>query len=190
MTPTHAVRRAVTTVAVLLGVLGAQAPASAGIQGSAPRTQPVTSATFAVIPTTSGGTPAAGALTLTFGFVLPPPQYFDAVNTGNLDLTATSYGVAVSGGGGSPSITLTACSGAGWNTLLGTCVGTTTGLSSWTSASSAPVASAAAPTTAGSRLSIKATLTGVTTTTTTAVITTSVSSGGPRQVRAAGVTNT
>jgi hypothetical protein len=180
-------------VVVLLTVLASQGLARAGVRGAAPRAQAVTSGTFAIIATTAAGTPPAGALTLTYGTLLPPPQYFDAVSTGTLTLTAASYGVAVSGGGayGAPSIALTACVGGTWDPLLGTCTGgVATALGSWTSASSATVASSAAPATAGSRLNIKATLSngGVLGASTVAVITTTVSSS-PRQVRAATTTS-
>jgi hypothetical protein len=192
--PVQAVSRAVTPVAVLLTVLGGQGLALAAVQGAAPTTQALTSGTFAVIPTTAAGTPAAGALTLTYGTLAPPPQYFDAVNTGTLTLTATSYGVAVSGGGvlGAPSIALSACVGGTWNTTLATCTGgVATALGSWTSASSTPIASTATPAAVGARLNIKATLSngGVLGANTVAVITTTVSSGSPRQVRAATTTN-
>jgi hypothetical protein len=191
--PTQAVRRTVTTVAVLFAVLAGQGLALAGVQGAAPKTQPVTSGTFAVIATTAAGTPPAGALTLTYGTVLPPPQYFDAVNTGTLVLTATSYSVVVSGGGvlGAPSIALSACVGGTWDTTLGTCSGAATAIGSWTSASSAAIASSAAPLAAAARLGIKATLTngGVLGANTIAVITTTVSSSGPRQIRAATTSN-
>jgi hypothetical protein len=191
--PTQAVRRAVTTVAVLFAVLAGQGLAFAGVQGAGSKTQVVSSGTFSVIPTTAAGTPPAGALTLIYGTVLPPAQYFDAVNTGTLVLTATSYSVVVTGGGvlGAPSIALSACVGGTWNTSTGTCSGTATPIGSWTSASSAAIASSAAPLAAAARLGIKATLSngGVLGANTVAVITTTVSSSGPRQIRTATTTN-
>lgn len=175
---------------VLLAALGGQGLALASVQGSVAGSQTVTTGTFAVVPTTAAGTPPPGALTLTWTTLALGPQYFDVVNTGTLALTATSYGVAVSGGGtGSPSISLAACVGGTWT--LGICSTTAAGtaLGSWTSAASTPVSNAAAPTAVGSRLSIKASLTGLITASAVAVVTTAVSSGSTRQVRAASTTS-
>ena len=180
---------------VLLGALLSESwtSASAGVQAARSSTQAVSTGTFAVVPVLPGGTPGTGALTLGYPALAPPPMYFDAVNTGTLALTAASYSVVVSGGGiGTPSITLTACVGAAWNTSFGTCTGTGVAavtIGTWTPATSTPIAITTAPTAVGSRLSIQASLTGAIGATTSAVISTIVTSQSPRQVRTASTTS-
>jgi hypothetical protein len=184
--------RTVATATVLLGMLVAASthasPALAGLAGRAQGTEVVGSAAFAVVPTQlPSGLPPSGSLPLTFAVgALPLPQYFSAVNTGSIDITAASYGVDVTGGGGSTAVTVTACVDASWNQVTGTCAGTTVVIGSWTSASSAPVSSTAVPTSAGSRLSLKVTVSGGSLlSATVATISISVSSGPTRQIRAA-----
>jgi hypothetical protein len=185
--------RAVATAAVLLGMLVAAAtsasPAAAGLGGTGAGTATVGSGSFAVVPTLlSTGLPSPASLPLTFGLgVAPVPQYFSAVNTGSITVSAASYSVVVTGGiGGTTSVTLAACVGASWNQTLGTCAGTTTTIGSWSSASSAPISSTAVPAAAAARLSLKATVTGGSlTSVTSATVNISVSSGPTRQIRAA-----
>lgn len=189
-------RRAAATAVALLGVLAVLRPAvaTAGLAGQAQSaTRTVTSGTWAVVPTLlTSGVPAPGALPLTFALgAVPVPQYFEAVNTGTITVTAASYSVAVTGGlSGTTAVTLTACVGASWDRTLGTCSGTTTTIGSWTSASSSAISSPAVPGTPSSRLSIKASVTGGSlTSVTVATVNISVSSGPTRQIRAATTTN-
>ncbi|MDQ1539897.1 MAG: hypothetical protein QOH29_623 [Actinomycetota bacterium] len=185
--------RAVATAAVLLGMLVAAAtsasPAAAGLRGTGAGTETVGSGSFAVVPTLlSTGIPSPASLPLTFALgVAPVPQYFSAVNTGSITVSAAGYSVVVVGGiGGTTSVTLTACVGASWNQALGTCAGTTTTIGSWTSASSAAISSTAVPAAAAARLSLKASVTGGSlTSVTSATVNISVSSGPTRQIRAA-----
>ncbi|MEO6205240.1 MAG: hypothetical protein ABIO67_07660 [Mycobacteriales bacterium] len=186
-------RRAAVIAVALLGVLLFLDPAWASLRGDATATESVASGTFAVVPTVLGTTPPPGPLVLTYAAVLSPPaQYFDAVNTGSIALVGASYAVGLTSlvSIGTNSLTLTACVGGTWNQAAGTCSGTTQSLGSWTSASSAAVASAYAPTSSGSRLGVKATLSsGVLTAVTVATISVSVSSGPTRQIRVAQTNN-
>lgn len=188
-------RRTVAVAAVLLGMLMAAQPqdAMAGLAGRGTGTEATSSGSFAVIPTTLATTPPPGPLVLTYAAVaLPAAQYFDAVNTGSVDLVAASYAVAVSGGGatGNPSVTLTACTGGSWNVISGACSGTPVTIGTWTSASSAAVSSTAVPAAPAARLGIKASVTGggLLTAITIATVSISVSSGPTRQIRAAATT--
>lgn len=188
-------RRAAAVAVVLLGVLAALVPAYAGYGATAGSgaAQSVTSGTFAVIPTTLATTPPPGPLVLTYPAGLTPgPQYFDAVNTGSIDLVGASYGVALSSALplGGITLTLTACVGFPWDQAAGTCAGTSVVLGSWTAASAAPVDTGTAPGAPGARLSIRAALSaGLPDAAITATISVSVSSGPTRQIRAARTTN-
>jgi hypothetical protein len=185
--------RAVATAAVLLGMLVAAAtsasPAAAGLGGTGTGASTVGSGSFAVVPTLlATGIPAPASLPLTFAVgAAPIPQYFNAVNTGSITLSAASYSTVVTGGiGGTTTVTLVACVGASWNQALGTCGGTTTTIGSWTSTSSAAISSTAVPAAAAARLSLKASVTGGSlTSVTVATVNISVSSGPTRQIRAA-----
>ncbi len=188
-------RRAAAIAVALLGVLCGLDPAyAAGLGAQAVSgSQAVTSGTFAVVPTILPTTPPPGPLVLTYPTGLTPaPQYFDAVNTGSITLAGASYAVALTSllSLGSNSVTLRACVGAAWNQSTGACSGTTVVLGSWTSASSAAIATTTAPTAPGARLGIKATLSaGLLTATSVATVSVSVASGPVRQLRAAQTTN-
>jgi hypothetical protein len=188
-------RRAAAAAVVLLGLfwVGAQVPAYAGITGRAATTsaRTVSSGTFAVIPTvTTSGTPlpAPAALTMT---VATPRAFYDAVNTGTISLVAASYNINTTYvGTGTPTVTLDACPGNSWNTTLNTCPVSIVSIGSWGAGSTAVVASTQVPVNTGDRLHLRAT---VTTTgvmvSAAATANVTVSSGGPRQIRAAVTTN-
>lgn len=187
--------RAAVTTAALVGVLAAAGtgPASAGVSGVGTGAHGVSSGSFAVVPTTSTGRPAPGALTLSWDAVLnPAPQYLWAYNTGTLSLIGTSYSVVVTGGLlEDPAVTLTACVNGTWDRAAGTCSGTASTIGTWKTGSAAAVAvTDAVPAAPDSRVEIRATLSSVTTLTAvvTAEITTSVTSGATRQVRTATTT--
>jgi hypothetical protein len=189
-------RRAVATAAVLLGMLVVAAtqasPALAGIVGRATASRSVASATFAIVPTQlPTGIPTPGSLPLTFAAgTLPVPQYFSAVNTGTVSITAAGYSVAVTGGTTGTTVKLEACVGASWDTVAGTCAGTSALIGTWTSGSAAVVSSTTVPAAAAARLSLKSTVTGGSAlSVTVATISISVSSGPTRQIRAATTTN-
>jgi hypothetical protein len=175
---------------MLVAAATSASPAAAGLGGTGTGTESVGSGSFAVVPTLlSTGIPAPASLPLTFALgAAPIPLYFNAVNTGSITVSAASYSAVVTGGiGGTTTVTLAACVGASWNQALGTCAGTTTTtIGSWTSASSAAIASTAVPAAAAARLSIKASVTGGSlTSVTVATVNISVSSGPTRQIRAA-----
>jgi hypothetical protein len=140
-----------------------------------------------VIPTLPAATPVKAGLSLTFP-LLATRVLFEAANAGTLDVTEASYNVVVVGGVLS-SVVLEACVGGTW-TALTTCTGTVTRIGgatySWTSSAADNAkwtASPAAPTAAGSRLSLRATLSGLGATAVT--VNTRVTSGptGSGQVR-------
>lgn len=195
MTPSTAPRRAAAIAVALLGVLLSVGPASAALLAHAENASPqsVSTGTFAVIPTVLPTTPPPGPLVLTYAAALTPPaQYFDAVNTGTIDLVSASYDVALTAllPLGTNTLTLTACVGGVWNTSDGTCSGTPTGLGSWTATTASPASNPPAPTAPGSRLHIRASLdVGLINAATVATISVSVSSGPTRQIRAARTTN-
>jgi len=185
---------AATAVALLeVFGLGTQAPAYAGISGQAASAsaRTVSSGTFSVVPTVlTSGTPVPGSAALTFT-VATPRAYFDAVNTGSIDLVAASYNLTLTyAGTGTPTVTLVSCPGSSWNQTLNTCpVGTVT-IGSWGAGSSSSLASTQVPVSSGDRLRLRAT---VTTTgvlvSASATANTTVSSGPTRQIRAATTTN-
>ncbi|MGN6473475.1 MAG: hypothetical protein ACTHK4_07485, partial [Mycobacteriales bacterium] len=101
----------------------AATPAWASEDGKATRTQTVGSASWGAAGSTTSGSPTIGSpfvLSWTLVNLLPTSQYFKVVNTGSLDLTAQTYTTTNSGG---PTVALTACVGATWNAVLGTCGG-------------------------------------------------------------------
>lgn len=154
----------------------------------------MSSASWSVIPTQSASTPAPGSLSLTFSHLVlaPPPQYFSAVNVGTHALAATSYGVTGVGGAllGNPVLTLSACIGATWNTSSDTCAGAATVIGSFTATATGPTDTTAAPSAAGSRLSVRASVTNFGLTGSfTATISTNVSSQAPRDIPAASTTS-
>ena len=195
MTLSTAPRRAAAIAVALLGVLVSVGPASAALLGQAHNTtsQSVSTGSFAVIPTVLTTTPPPGPLVLTYAAALTPPaQYFDAVNTGTIDLVSAGYTVALTAllPLGTNTLTLTACVGGVWNTSAGTCSGTQQSLGSWTSTTASPASNPPAPATAGSRLGIRASLNaGLLNAATVATISISVSSGPTRQIRAARTTS-
>ncbi|MCW2500231.1 MAG: hypothetical protein JWN87_1907 [Frankiales bacterium] len=187
-------RRAVATATALLGLLvvGTGGSAHAAVQARVTSASTsVTSGSWAVVPAPSGAaTPAAAPLTLGFT-ALTHVLLFEAVNTGTLAVTAASYNVVV----GpvtlqAPTVVLEACVGGTWTNTT-TCTATVTKIgTSWTPADSAKFsASPAAPAAAGSRLHIRATLSGVLLVTPTVTVNISVASGPTRQIRTALVTN-
>lgn len=186
-------RRAATYVAALLLVLTVvlAQPASALLreQAAATGTEAVSSATWAAIPTQST-TPSPSALTLTFPIALlgsPAAQYFDVVNTGTRTLDGAAYFVALSGFSllDTPTLTLEACAvGVSWNTTTGACTsGTATFIGSFNGSSSLYLQSTAAPTTAGTRLHLQASVSKVLLSgTLTAVISAEVTSQSPQDI--------
>jgi hypothetical protein len=183
------------TAVALLGLFcaGYQVPAYAGItaRGATVATRTITSGSFAVVPTTAtSGTPSPGSASLSFS-VLGPNAYFDAVNTGSIDLVGASYNINFSySGTGTPTVTLLSCPGAAWNQLLNTCAGGSVTIGSWGAGSSTTVTSAQVPATNGTRLHLRASLTStglIVSGSATANVT--VSSGPTRQIRAAATTN-
>lgn len=188
-------RRVAAVAVALLGLFwaGCQLPAYAGITGQAATgsARTVSTGTFAVIPTvTTSGTPLPAPATLTFTLATPR-AYYDAVNTGSINLVAASYNINLTYvGTGTPTVTLVACPGNSWNQTLNTCPVSTVTIGSWGAGSSTDIASAQVPASNGDRLRLRAT---VTTTgvmvSATATANVSVSSGPTRQIRAAGTTN-
>jgi hypothetical protein len=155
------------------------------------------SGSWGIVPTTSSsGTPADGSLTLNYspsGFLDPPPQYFNAYDSGTIALAGSTYDVDVSGVSllGTSTLTLTACLGAIWNTTLGTCGGTLEVIGSWTpQTSGTDISTSAVPASSGGRLSIQAAVTGDLVLSGTLIATVSISvSSSPRQIRQAITTN-
>lgn len=177
---------------VLFG-LGYQAPAYAGVSGRATNNvaRSVSSGTFAVVPTLlTSGTPVPAPAALTFSTV-SQRAYFDAVNTGSIDLVAASYNLSLTyAGTGTPTVTLMSCPGSSWNQSLGTCPVTAVTLGSWGAGSTTTVASSQVPVSPGDRLHLRASLT------TTGVMVSgsatanvTVASGPTRQIRAAATAN-
>jgi hypothetical protein len=144
---------------------------------------------FAVTPVTQGTSVPNAAMAFS---TLPVPAYLDALNTGTIPLVGMTYAVnLVYAGLGTPVLTLTACPGGSWNGA-GTCSTTPVTVGSWTPGSSATVSVSSAnlptcyPASAGSRLALKATISGAAlTVAATATLSLSVSSGPTRQIRAA-----
>jgi hypothetical protein len=112
------------------------------------------------------------------------PWYFNVWNTGTVTITGVSYVISITGGV-LPSVTLTACSVAWTTGLSPSCSGVQTTLVSGVGAGTYPVTSAL-PASAGSEVFIQASAGGVLTSIT---VGTSVSSGSPRQIRAATIIN-
>jgi hypothetical protein len=158
-------------------------PAWAGGSGNATRTQTVGSASWGAAGSTTSGSPTLGTpFVLSWNLItlLPTSQYFKVVNTGSLDLTAESYTTVNSGG---PTVGLTACVGATWNAVTGSCGGSQVSLGQ--SGGGATTASTAIA--SGASLSVRAQTTGILSlgTFTTSVTVATVRS----QVRAATTTN-
>jgi hypothetical protein len=122
----------------------------------------------------------------------PPSQNFYSYDSGTVGLAGTTYtvNVAVSGGLGTPQVTMTACSALSTG---GACNGTTTRIGVWSVASSGTsIATAAVPMAEFSRLSVQTSITGfaVLGGTVTVTINTGVDPfASPRQIRAATITN-
>lgn len=179
----------------LFGLLAAQATpwAIAAVTGRTSGTAVASSGRFAVTPVTAGtSVPSA---TVAFSTV-PVPAYLDALNTGTIPLVGLTYGVTLTYAGlGTPVLILAGCPGGSWNGL-GTCSTAAVTIGTWTPGSTATVAVSSAnlptcyPASVGSRLPLKATISGVTLTVgATATVSLSVSSGPTRQIRAATSTN-
>jgi hypothetical protein len=188
-------RRAVATATALLGLLvvGTGGSAYAGVLARASATKSVASGTWAVVPTLSAAPAAPAAAPLALSFAGTTRVLFEAVNTGTLAVTEASYNVVV----GTlvlqtPTIVLDACVGGTWTSVTA-CSGTVTRIgTSWTSSAADNAklsASPAVPAAAGSRLHIRATLSGVLLGTPTVTVNISVASGPTRQIRAPLVTN-
>lgn len=170
-----------TTAALVLSVAS---PVWAGVKAQrTSASQSVGSASWGAAGSTTSGSPTIGTpFVLSWNLIqlLPTSQYFKVVNTGSLDLSAESYTTVNSGG---PTVALTACVGATWNTVLGTCAGSQVSLGQsggGTTTASTAIASAAS-------LSVRAQTTGVLSlgTFTTSVTVTTVRN----QARAATTTN-
>jgi hypothetical protein len=139
----------------------------------------VGSASWGAAGATTSGSPTLGTpFVLSWNLVTlsVASQYFRVVNTGTLNLTGETYTTVVSGG---PTVALTACVGATWNSTLGTCGGTQVSLGS--SATGATTTTTAIAN--GSSLSVRAQTGGVlslgsyTTSVTTAVARSQVRAG-------------
>ena len=185
---------AATAVALLGLFLATSGAAEAAVTGQASSgSQTVTSGTFAVVPTlltTGTPPPAPAALTMT---ALTPRAYFNAVNTGTIDLVAASYNLNLTYvGTGTPTVTLASCPGNAWNQTLNTCpVGIVT-IGSWSAGSSSYTASSQVPAGPGDRLHLRATVSvslGGVMVSAAATANVQVSSGPTRQIRAAITTN-
>lgn len=190
-------RRVAATAAALLGLLLAGDPGTAlaatVAKASNASARTVTSGTFAVIPTvTTSGTPlpAPAALTMT---LTNPRAFYDAVNTGSIDLVAATYNLNMTYvGTGTPTITLDSCPGNSWNTTLNTCPVGIVSIGSWGAGSSTGIASTQVPVSTGNRLHLRATVTvsiGGVMISAAATANVTVSSGPTRQIRAAVTTN-
>lgn len=189
-------RRVAATAVALLGLfLATSGVAEAAVIGrAASAAQSVGSGTFAVVPTLlTAGTPlpAPAALTMT---AVTPQAYFDAVNTGTIDLVAASYNLDLTYvGTGTPTVTLASCPGNAWNQTLNTCPVSIVTMGSWGAGSSSYTASAQVPASPSDRLHLRATVSvslGGVMVSAAATANVQVSSGPTRQIRAAITTNT
>jgi hypothetical protein len=181
--------------AALFGLHGAQATpwAIASVTGRTSGTAVASSARFAVTPVTAGTSVPSSTVAFT---TVPVPAYLDALNTGTIPLVGMTYGVNLTYAGlGTPVLTLAGCPGGTWNGL-GTCSTAAVTIGTWTPGSTATVVVSSAnlptcyPASVGSRLPLKATISGVTLTVgATATLSLSVSSGPTRQIRAATTSN-
>jgi hypothetical protein len=154
-------RRAGVVVVVTAALLAVVAPAWGGVKAKATHAaQSATSAKWGAAGSTNNGSPSIGSpftMSWTINLLGVNPQFFKVVNTGTIDLTAETYTTTISGG---PKITLTACVGDDWSTLLGlggSCSGTTVGLGD----SSSGATTASVPIPAGSYVSVKASASGL-----------------------------
>lgn len=189
-------RRVAAVAVALLGlfVAGNQGIAFGAVTARATSaTRTVSSGTFAVVPTllTSGTPPAApAALTFTVG---TPRAYFDAVNTGSINLVGASYNInLVYAGTGTASVALDSCPGGTWNQTTNLCSTSPVSIGSWPSANSSYTASTQVPAAPGDRLRLRATVTvsvGGVWVSATGTANVQVSSGPTRQIRAAVTTN-
>lgn len=166
----------------------------AAVTGRTAGTADAASGSFAVTPVTAGTSLAAPTMVFS---ALTTTAYVDALNTGTIPIVGMTYGVSLTyAGAGSPLLTLTACPGGSWSGL-GTCSTTPVTVGSWAvgSTTTVTVSSTNLPTcypdSAGSRLPLKATISGASlTVSATATLSLSVSSGPTRQIRAASTLST
>jgi hypothetical protein len=164
-------------------ILVTATPAWGGEAGKATHAMSVGSASWGAAGSTTSGSPTIGTpfvLSWNLLQLLPTSQYFKVVNTGSLNLKGETYTTANSRG---PTVQLTACVGATWNAVLGTCGGSQVSLGQ--SGGGATTASTAIA--SGASLSVRAQTTGLLslgTFTTSVTVTTTRS-----QVRAATTTN-
>jgi hypothetical protein len=172
----------IATIATL--VLLVAAPAWGSTTGKAiSGSESVGSGSWGAAGSTTSGSPALGTpFVLSWNLItlLPTSQYFKVVNTGSLALTAETYTTTNSGG---PAVALTACVGATWNALTGSCGGSQVSLGQ----SGGGATSASTAIAAGASLSVRAQTTGILslgTFTTSVTVTTT-----RNQARAATVTN-
>ena len=147
-------RRVAATAVALFGLF-VSAPPSAAVAGSTgtagnATSRTVSSGTFAVVPTLlTTGVPVPAPAALTFS-TLAPRAFYEAVNTGTIDLVAASYGLnLVYVGTGTPTITLASCPGSPWNQGLNSCPVTPVTIGSWGAVSATMTASTQVPTTRG-----------------------------------------
>lgn len=99
-------------------------PASATVKAKGTHAETVTSASWGAAGATTSGSPTLGTpFVISWALItlLPTSQYFKVTNTGTLALSGETYAATNSGG---PSVKLTACVGATWNTSSGSCGGT------------------------------------------------------------------
>jgi hypothetical protein len=127
--------------AVALVILGAD-PASAALIGraSSASQQATTTSWSATLVDADGRLKQGQPLIASWPVALGTPVYGSVRNTGKAALTGQSYEVTVTGG--NTRVDVDACVGANWNTLLGTCAGTTVPLD--TSAQAGPTATSTA----------------------------------------------
>lgn len=147
---------AALAAAVAAAIVSA-APAWASEDARTAKTQAVGSASWGAAGATASGSPATGTpFVLSWNLVtlLPSSQYFRVVNTGSLDLTGETYTSVASGG---PTVALTACVGATWNAVAGTCGGTQVSLGQTGGGATAATTAISS----GASLSVRAQTTGV-----------------------------
>jgi hypothetical protein len=120
-------RRAVTVLVAGLVVTAGTGVAYAGIAGNATGTQSVTSASWAVTPTGTGGIGTSSTLTWANGANALPAssRYFRAYNTGTTTLAMTTWSFTVmrtdNSGNNVPAVRFDVCNNGTWDTATGAC---------------------------------------------------------------------
>lgn len=175
--------------ALLVAAIGWPEAATASSAEEAVASSAVTSLAWGVVPTATSVASAPPCLTSpascgAFTSSGSSPWYLDIWNTGTATLTGLSYVISFQGGIG-PTVTLVACSVAWTISLLTSCSGTETTILSSVAAGTYGTA-VGVPANPGGEVYLQATPAGLPSSLT---ISTSVTSGTPRQVRAATTTN-